>query len=638
MKENKVNMSKKIKELSKKIIQARKDYYDGDPQVLDAVFDAWIDELKELDPKNKAITAIGSPVSEEWKTAEHKIPLGSLDKVNSPEEMLEWVEKKCGNDAVFLNQKFDGLSMELVYEEGQLTQCISRGDGTTGYEMSANVKKMNGVPYSIPNFTGSIRGEILLKKSNHQKYFADKANPRNAAVGISKRLDGVGAEHLDVFSYQIIGELNGASPWETEEDVFIQLKKFGCNVSDYKTFDEGSAKKNAEKIIKEWQAYQDTKRDKLDWDIDGLVIRLTNLEKQIAGGHKDFRPKLAVAFKFAAEMRESVVKDVKWQVGNNSRLTPVVYIEPVLISGAMIEKASLYNVAYIEKLGLDIGATVLVARANDVIPRVEEVIKSTGTVAKYPKTCPACSSKTEFDGENLMCSNKVDCPALTIGKVKNWISTLNILEWGDKIIERLCETGLVETIADLYRLSIEDLMTIERMGEKSSTKCYEILHSHNPIELELLLGGLSIPMIGTSSIKMIINEGYDTLEKIRNMTVDQLSSIPGLGPIKSQSLYEGLQDNEELIDDILDCGIKIKEKTMGKLNGMSFCFTGALSIKRAEAEQMVVEAGGEVKSSVGKGLTILVLADPESQSSKAVKARSLGTKLINEEQFLELLK
>lgn len=623
----------RIQELETKILKARTDYYNHQPTVSDKVFDAWVDELKTLDPKNKAVTAIGAPVGpSEWKKAKHQIPMGSLNKVNTPEELTKWAEDVgCGSgDKFVVTEKLDGLSIEVIYENGKLVQGITRGDGETGEDITVNVAKMGGVKSQLNcNFTGSLRGEIIMKKSIHQKYFADKANPRNAASGTSKRLDGVGVEHLDILFYQALGDVE----FETEQQQFLWL----AVDMDLQTPNWVVLRDDA-KINAYWRKYQDEKRDKLDYDIDGLVVRVDDLAQQLALGEHDLRPKGAMAFKFDNETRESVIREIVWQVGNSGRLTPVATIDPVTLVGATVTRASIYNLAYIEELGLSVGATVLVARANDVIPRIEELIKGTGTIESAPTSCPQCGGQVVMQGENLVCTNTAACPAQVVGRIKNWIKELNLLEWGDTLVEKLVTSGKVKTVADLYTLTVDDIANLDRMGQKSAQKCHDILWANKEVSLEVFLGALSIPMIGQSTIKTIMNAGCDTLEKFGQLEAEHFEQVPGVGPVKAEFLAEGLWSNKDLILKILENGVTIKEKVEGTLTGKSVCFTGTMTTKRPVLEKMVADAGGDVKSSVGKSLTYLVIADVNSTSSKAVAARKFGTKLISEDEFLDLVK
>ena len=619
----------RINELELQINQARLDYYNGDPKVSDKVYDAWCDELRLLDANNKAITAIGAPVSSAWNKAKHQIPMGSLNKVNTAIEFENWVNSVGATEKLFTTQKLDGLSIELIYDQGTLIQAITRGNGDIGEDITVNVRKMGGVKSHLTkDFTGSLRGEIILLKSKHKLYFSDKANPRNAASGVSKRLDGIGVEHLSIMFYQVLGNVD----FQTEVDQFEWLKAQGLSIPNYWVFN------NASEVNIHWRTYQDNDRASLDYDIDGLVIHINDMAKQIALGDKDLRPLGAIAFKFDNETRESTIRDIIWQVGNSGRLTPVAIIDPVVLVGATITKASIYNMAYIEELGLDIGATVLVARANDVIPRIEEVVKGTGNIVTAPTNCPSCGGIVQMIGENLTCTNSDNCPAQVVGRVKNWINELNLLEWGDTLIERLVETKKVTTIVDLYKLTVDDLASIDRMGKKSAQKCYDILWQNTNIPLEVFLGALSIPTIGQSTIKLIMNAGCDTLTKFGQLGAAQFEQVPGVGPVKAKLLTDGLKRNQQIILDLLSNGISIKEKIIGKLSNKSFAVTGTLSIKRAEVEKLIADNGGEFRNSVGKNLNYLIIADVQSTSSKAQAARKNGIILINEQQFLDMIK
>jgi DNA ligase (NAD+) len=620
----------RIQELENHIFKARNDYYNGNPTVSDKVFDAWVDELRLLDPTNKAVTAIGAPVApSEWKKAKHQIPMGSLDKVNTPNELSKWVSDTADKDKLFVTEKLDGLSIEVIYENGSLVQGITRGDGDVGENITVNVAKMGGVRSHLKHhFTGSLRGEIIMYKSTHKQWFSEKANPRNAASGTSKRLDGVGVDKLNILFYQVLGDLD----FKTEEKQFEWLRKQDLDTPNYWVFD------NAAQVNDHWRTYQDKDRDKLDYDIDGLVIRVNDMEKQIGLGEKDLRPKGAIAFKFDNEARESVIRDIVWQVGNSGRITPVAIVDPVQLVGATVTRASIYNYSYIEELKLDIGAKVLVARANDVIPRIEELIKGTGKLATPPNKCPGCGTQIYFEGENLVCKNTKGCQAQIIGRIKNWVKELNLLEWGDTLIEKLVESKKVKTVADLYTLTVDDLAKLDRMGDKSAQKVYDILWANNEVSLEVFLGALSIPLIGQSTIRLLSKAGCDTLEKFGQLDANSFSQVAGVGPVKAESLANGLKNNQQLILDLIKNGVKIKEVVDGKLTGKSFAITGTLSIKRAEVEKMIQDNGGEIKSSVGKGLSYLIIADPQSTSSKAQAARKLGTILINEAQFLDLIR
>ena len=619
-----------IKELEALITDARTAYYNSDePTMSDAEFDALCDELTKLDPNNKALTAIGAPPSSEWVKVKHLAPMGSLNKVNTPEDMSSWVNDKLGGREVVVVEKLDGLSICCQYQDGKLVHAPLRGGGDEGEDILANVVKMHGVVKKLKSkFNGTIRGEIVLTKTDHKKHFPSYANPRNAASGLCRRFDGEGSEHLTIMAYDVIGDEDFAK----EEEKFVFLKKNGFLVPNYLVC------KNANDINALWQLYQDKTRASLDYEIDGLVSSCCDLVFQRSLGEHDMRPKGKLAFKFLNQFIKTTVKEIKWDVGGSGRVCPVCWFEPVSILGSTIEKASVYNVAYIKKLGIGAGATVMVCKAGEIIPRVEKVIKPAKEVASPPDFCPSCDTKIIVQGEYLICPNR-DCKPQVVGRVARWVGELNILELGDTLIEKLVETGLVKDPSDLYTLTVDSLSKIERMGEKSALNVFNSIWGRNPVPLELFLGSLSIPFIGSSMISMLIAAGHDTLDKLQAMKQSDIEKVKGYGSgsVKASALFGGLKDNEGLITALLKNGVEIKEKVMGALTGKVFVFTGKSSLPRKNLEQLVVDNGGTVKSSVGSGVTHLVLADKNSQSTKAVKARSLGTECISEEDFMEMV-
>ena len=621
-------MSNRIKELVVKINDARSAYYNGVSQVSDKVYDAWVDELSVLDPKNPAVIGIGADPISNWEKYIHLTPMGSLNKVNTIDDYKKWHDKYIGNsDNIFLTLKLDGISVSLIYEDGVLKKAATRGSGIKGDLITPNVAKMIGVPLRLKDKINiTVRGEILLSKDNHNKHFSDYSNPRNAASGISRRYDGEGCDKLSVVTYMLYSD---DLDIKTYNEMFKVLESLGFIVPTYYVLNTYND------VLKYKNDYQSSLRDKYEYLLDGLVIHNNDLAKQQSYGSLNGRPYCSIAFKFDNETRESTIKDIVWQVGNSGRLTPVAIIDPVTLVGATVTKASIYNMAYINSLQLDIGAKVLVARANDVIPRIEELIQGTGKVAEPPTTCPECGQPVIMLGENLTCVNR-DCPAQVIGRIKNWIKDLNILEWGSSLIERLVKEDKVNDIADLYTLTVDDLASIERMGKKSAEKCYKLLWAGGEVTLDVFLGALSIPMIGSSTIKLIMDVGCDTLEKFGQLNAANFEMVPGVGPTKAESLAEGLLQNKDLIVKLLNNGVKIKAPIVGELSGVSICFTGKSNLKRSDLQKLASEAGATVKSSVGKGLDMLVIADPNSTSSKAKAARKLGVNLISEEEFLKM--
>ena len=500
---------------------------------------------------------------------------------------------------------------------------------------------MRGVKTKLKeSFTGIIRGEILMRKSIFTKHFADAgyANARNSASGVSGRHDGVGCELLDVMCYEVVS----GKKFDSEVFQFQYLQNLGFQTPGH----EASATANrAEWIIQAWNDYQNDKRDKLDYDIDGLVVRVNDLSTQRKLGVKHNRPVGATAFKFISAEATSIIKNIVCQTGSTGVITPVLEIEPVMIAGAEISRCSIYNFDYIERYGIDVGATVKIIRSGDVIPVCTGVVKSTATVFRKPMACLSCGGKVGAKGARLACLNQSSCPAQVEGKLLNWIKKLDVKEFGEKLIARLVESKVCLTIPDLYKVTIDELSNIDRMGEKSARKCIANLYEKNKdMSLDTFLGSLSIPLIGRTTIRLLISEGYDTLEKILNMNYKDLIVIKGVGPEKVEAFLNGLKDNIKTIDELTRLGVRPMKpnnatKTTDKLTlaGKNICITGKTAIKREELAKMIEQRGGFFHKSVGKATTHLCMAKEDSTSLKAQKAKASGVAIINEQELLEMM-
>jgi DNA ligase (NAD+) len=631
-------------ELREKISKARNDYYNGNAVVSDEQYDQWVDELAQLAPMDPLVVAIGAPVPEStaWKKVSHHIPMGSLDKAQNLDEFTNWVNDRGVHlpkyDEWFVTEKLDGISIHLRYEKGIFKQALSRGDGLVGEDITRNVAKMKGLPKRLDgngrNFTGSIRGEVILLKSDFDTHFKEAGyrNTRNAAAGIAKRLDGTACEHLTLFVYQVVD----GKDFITEAEAFEWLTFFGFNVPNWYVTAMAPGIRTPHDI---WVDYQQSRRLSLDYDIDGLVVRVNNIARQLSLGEKDARPKGAVAFKFTPIMGETSVVGVERQTGATGRITPVAVLKPVNLLGTTVTHASLYNWRYIREIGFDVGALVKVTRSNDVIPRVVSVVKGTGTTYPTPKECTSCGAAPVEEGEYWVCSNIAGCPAQTSGRLRRYVQAIGVLEVGETLIDKLVAAGLVKTVADLYRLTEDQIAGIERMGAKSAKNVVKALWSVNPIPLETLLGAMSIPGCAESTMTMVMDAGINSLSAMRAADKSAFENIPGLGPVKAMALWTWFKTSSAVLDDLLSTGLKIKERVKGGLTGKSFCFTGSMPSgrKRAELESFVKDKGGTVKSSVTKGLTYLVIADPVSSSSKAQAAKKNGTTCISEEEFDQML-
>ena len=640
----------RINQLSDAIEKHRHHYYNGDLKISaqedyapisDEEFDALCEELEALDPEAPALTAIGAEVSSEWPKVKHTIFAGSLTKVKTPQELAKWVTANFDKtNSIFWSEKMDGLTILLTYKNGELISAASRGSGTVGDELLPNVKKMRGVKTKLNEpFTGVIRGEIVMRKTAYKKHFSDYTNERNAASGISRRYDGTGSEHLDVFCYQVVS----GKTFDSEVFQFQYLEQLGFQTPGHGA---SATEKRVEWITEVWSKYQSGKRLSLDYDIDGLVIRVNDLGSQAKLGIKHNRPVGATAFKFTSSGANSIVKDIVWQTGSSGRITPVLEIEPVKIAGAMIARVSLYNYGYIEDFKLDIGATVRIIRSGDVIPVCEAVVKTTNTVAKRPSACPACGGRVEMAGEFLMCQNASSCHAQIEGKLLGWIAKIDVKEWGDKLINRLVESKLCLTIPDLYRLTVEELSEVDRMGEKSAKKCLENLDAQlKDMTLDKFLGSLSIPLVGRTTIRLLMSAGYDTLNKIIKMTENDLAAIKGMGSEKIKALLDGLKANEKMINELIGLGVEpmakkkdtVTKTGTSKVVGQHICITGKTSIKREALAKLIENSGGFFDKAVNAGTHYLCMVKSDSETIKAQKARAMGVAIIDETELMSLI-
>ncbi len=632
----------RVDELVELLRRYKDAYYKGEPLVSDAAYDELEDELRNLDPTHPILRTVGAPLGEavtEWPKARHAIPMGSLNKVVNEAELRQWAAR-CDSLAeesqlppisgnLLVTEKLDGLSLAVNYENGELVEAITRGDGHVGESITRNARRMKGVPARLPEpLTVSIRGEIILKLSDMKIGFpGTDAPPRNRAAGTSKRFDGAGCEFLTLMFYDLEG---GDAEYATEAEKYEKLRALGLNVPPFRVAD-------IDGVLGVYQEYAKEKRGLLDYEIDGLVVRANDLRAQQLLGELGGRARAAVAFKFPSLAKISRVIGISWETGPSGRVTPIANVEPVEIGGATVQYVVLHNASNVERLGIGIGDEVLVSRRNDVIPHLEEVVVKHGPNATPPTECATCKAALVRRGEYLVCVN-TSCRAIIEGRIKRWVGTQDVLEWGDKLVAQLVEAGLVREPADLYRLTIEDIAGLERRGTAVATKALDNLRSKLPLSLPIFLASLGMDDFALETAKLLFANGYDTLEKVQAANEEEVAALRGMGAIKAKSVVRGLAARKEEIDRLLAAGVvPTTPTTGGKLAGKSFCFTGTLPRPRKEYEDLVVKHGGTVLSGVTKELSYLVMSDPTSASTKAEKARKYGTQCIDAEAFMALI-
>lgn len=635
-----------ISGLEKLIEKYQKSYYNGEAEISDAEFDKLWDKLKALDPDSPVLKKIGAD-SGNFEKARHIMPMGSQEKAASPEEFFQWAQKHVYPEYL-VEYKLDGASLELQYSDGVLVKAVTRGDGAVGDDITQNAKVMQGVISDLKrdgsrvSFTGGIRGEVIMTHEVHQKYFSDKANCRNAANGLMKRKETENCRHLKLIVYDAFST-SGEQPFADEEEKMKWLCSLGFVTSPLKIC------RTPDEVV-DYRSYVMEIRKSIEYDIDGLVVKEKALNFEDARRN---RPDRQIAFKFSLEEAVSVVKDVEWSQ-SGATYTPVAIFDPVELAGTVVQRASLSNPDTLRSLGVKIGSSVVVVKRGEIIPKIERVVGTNDTSALkeivFPKICDSCGTALEDSGSRLFCPNK-NCRKRILHRIFKWIECLDIRDFGEALVNSLFNDGLITCVTDIYSLTEKKLApyfvgeeSLQKVssGEKISLgakKVFNSIQSHRTVRLSSFIAGFDIEGIGETMIEKIIGAGFDTLEKILGATQEDFSNVYMFADITARTLKDGLLENESEMRSLVENGIiKIESSDNGKLSGMSFCFTGELKrMKRQDAEVLVKQNGGSVKSSVTKDLTYLVTNDTESGSSKNVKARKFGIKIIDEESFFNLM-
>ncbi|MHC1610514.1 MAG: NAD-dependent DNA ligase LigA [Candidatus Methanospirareceae archaeon] len=665
-------VKKRIEDLRKKIHYHNYRYYVLDePEISDAEYDRLFQELVELERAHPELITPDSPTQrvgaeplEEFGTYEHSIPMLSLNSVTTEDEVREFderVRRTLGDEEVeyVVEPKIDGLAMELVYENGVFTVGSTRGDGKRGEDITQNLRTIKTIPlriFSDPDESLpllEVRGEVFMPVSRFKALNAELgkrgektfANPRNAAAGSVRQLDPrvTASRPLDFFAYGI-GRVEGKE-FSTQWEVLEYLRKIGFKVNPLiRRF------KDIQDVIRYHEEVNE-KRTELDYEIDGMVVKVNSIEQQERLGAVSRSPRWALAYKFPAREEFTRVKDIRVQVGRTGALTPVAVLEPVQIGGVTVSRATLHNEDELRRKDVRIGDTVVVERAGDVIPEVVSVIKSKRTGAekefRMPDKCPVCGADVLKEGPIVRCIG-VSCSAQLKERIKHFASlrALNIEGLGEKVIEQLVDRRMVSDAADLFFLTKEDLMKLERMGEKSAQNILTALEKSKHTTFARLLYALGIRHVGEHTASLLAANFRD-MDALRAASYEELIRIPEIGPevAKSILLFFEQKETQELLEKLERAGVRYEtkgveegeEEGVGKvLEGKTFVFTGRISMPREEAKSIVEGLGGHVASSVSKRTDYVVAG--EEPGSKLEKAEKLGVKIIDEEAFREMVK
>ena len=663
-------LRKEAEELREKIRRHEYLYYVEDaPEISDAKFDLLMNRLKEIEAAHPELATPDSPTvrvggtpREGFTTVRHARPMLSLDNAFSYDALRDWdrrVREGSGREDIeyIAEHKFDGLSISLQYEDGVLVRGVTRGDGTTGEDVTPNVKTVRSIPLRIDDSaikklklpkSFEVRGEILMTRKafealNRQQEEAGGkifVNARNSAAGSLRVLDPAITRQrkLDFFAYYLY--VDGKAPFAKHSDSLEALKKLHFRASDdWKCCD------GIEAVIKYCESW-DAKREKLAYEIDGVVIKVNSTALQNELGFTAKAPRWAVAFKYPARQETTVVNDILVQVGRTGTLTPVAVLEPVQVGGVTVSRSTLHNMDEIERLGLHIGDTVLIERAGEVIPHVLKVVKEgkNRRAFKMPAKCPECGSAIhKAEGEVAYRCVNAACPAKRKESLLHFAGrhAMDIDGLGDKIVDQLVDKGIVKDVADLYSLKLDQVADLERMAEKSAQNLLDEIAASKKQPLSRLIYALGMRFVGERTGQLLA-ENFGSLEELEEAKSEDLEKVTEVGPKVSESIVEFFSEpaNRKLIKKLHAAGVRPtaekREIKSQKFAGKSFVFTGALERRsREEAGELVLQHGGKLSGSVSKKTDYVVVgADP---GSKYDKAKELGVTILTESEFEKLI-
>lgn len=660
-----MDAKKRAAELREKLTDASYRYYVlDDPSMSDAQYDRLFRELQELEKEHPELATpdsptqkVGAPPRDAFRTVRHTVPMLSLENAMEDAEFTEWygraVEAAGGKAPEFVVEpKMDGTAVEVVYQDGLLVSGSTRGDGEVGEDITDNLKTIRALPLRLKGKAPErleVRGEVYFPIKDFEKMnreLAERgektfANPRNTAAGTLRQLDPklTAARPLRIVIHGL-GEVKGIR-FTAHEESMKRLAEMGLPTCA-KHLSRGTTEEEIRAIHRKWL----TGRDKLAFEVDGVVVKVDDFRLREEMGFRTRSPRWAIAWKFPPREEVTQIVDMTVSVGRTGALTPVAELKPVALGGVTVSRATLNNPGLVTKKGVKIGDWVTVRRAGDVIPEIVGAVTSrrTGKERDFemPKKCPVCGTAVSWpEGEAIPRCPSISCPAQVKGTLFHFTHALGMDGFGEKIVDQLVEKGMVKDAADLYHLELKPLAELDRMGEKSAKNLLDALEASKDTTLEKFIGALGIRLVGESTARDLANH-FGDVALLMDTTVDQLEDVPEVGARVAAEIrsYFSAPANRKLVQRLLEAGLhwpKPKRTEGGKFQGKKFVFTGEMTtMSRREAEQKVAELGGKAASSVSKA-TDFVVAGP-SAGSKLDKAKQLGLKVLSEKEFLELLK
>lgn len=664
---NDIEAKERIKELRATLEYHAKKYYDEDkPEITDYEYDMMMNELKSLEKqfpelidKESLTQKVGGHVKEGFKQVEHEVPLQSLQDVFSYDELRDFddrVKKQLhdggANLKYVVETKIDGLSMAIEYKDGKFVRAATRGNGLIGEDVSANALTIKSIPKELKEPINIIvRGEVFIGSKEFEKLNEERevlgqslfANARNAAAGSLRQLDSkiTKTRPLDIFIFNVQKLEN--NPFNSHYEQLNYLDKLGFNVNPVRILCN-----NIDEAIDAITKIGED-RENLSFGIDGAVIKVDNLDYREELGTTFKTPRWAIAYKYPPEQKETLLKDIVCQVGRTGAITPMAILDPVKVAGSTISKTTLHNEDFIKEKDLKIGDRVIIQKAGDVIPEVVEAVKSkrTGEEKEFimPKVCPVCGAPTiREDGEAVTRCTGIECSAKALRNIVHFASKegMEIDGLGYSIIEQLLDKKLINNIADIYSLKLEDVASLKKNGKKFAQNLIDAIEKSKSNDLFKLITGLGIRHIGAKSAKNLARK-FRTMDNLMNASIEELSVQNDVGEITAKSIYEFFREEQsiDLINKLKLAGVNMEsleeENTDNRFEGKTFVLTGALSkYSRDEASDIIEKLGGKTSGSVSKK-TSYVLAG-EDAGSKLTKAQNLGVTVITEEEFEEMIK
>ena len=665
---DKKQAKERIEELRKKTEYYAKKYYDDDnPEITDFEYDMMMLELRTLESQNPEFITkdsltqkVGGHVKEGFAKVEHEVPLQSLQDVFNFEEIevfderVKKVASENGIDEVkyVVETKIDGLSSALEYKDGKLVRGATRGNGLVGEDVTENLKTIKTIPQELPEKINiTVRGEVFISKKEFEKMNQEReeneeelfANARNAAAGSLRQLDSniTKKRPLDIYIFNV-QKIEGKE-FNSHFEELEYLEKLGFNVNPVRI-----PCSNIEEVKKAINKIGED-RENLTFGIDGAVVKVDNLKLRTILGTTSKVPKWAIAYKYPPEQKETILKDIEFQVGRTGVITPLAILEPVRVAGSLISKTTLHNEDFVKEKGLKIGDRVIIQKAGDVIPEIVRAVveKRDGTEKEFvmPTHCPVCGAETvREEGESAVRCTGIECPAKLYRNLVHFVSreAMNIDGLGENIIGILLEKKMISNIADIYDLEFEDLTSLKKNGKKFAQNLIDSINISKQNDLYRLITALGIRHVGVKAAK-VLAKTYENMDNLASASIEDLSQVDEVGPIVANSINEffSQEQTKDLLKRLKDAGVNMErqkeENEDDRFAGKTFVLTGSLEkYSREEASNIIEKFGGKTSSSVSKKTTYLLAG--EEAGSKLTKAQSLGVQIISENEFEEMCK